>query len=321
MVEIKQKYWLYAIITFLVIISLFIIRPYISVLLFAAAIAYVLYPAHRRLSKHMRQGFSAFILTSAIFMSMVIFILYGLSFVLSRISGFYTIFSSSGDLVSRLNSVGLDRAINALISKFSDYIFSMTTKIPHYAISTFVFLIAFYYFLIRGPEIYAYLKEIIPISKLKKDKLFSDIKRHVNAIVYVQLIIGIAQGIVGGIGLFLFGYEFVVVGAIIMAVLGFIPVIGPPLFYAPVAILSIVQGNYFQGIGLLLFGIFLISTIDNIVRPFLVGKKARVHPLIVLLGLFGGVLIFGIAGILVGPIILSITVTLIKDLEKFHVIE
>ena len=321
MVEIKQKYWLYFIIAGLVITSFLIIRRYISPLLVAGAIAYILYPVHRRLSKKIRAGFSAFIITSVLFLSAMMFLVYGINFLLARIPRLYAIFSSPEEFIPQLSIIGIDNVANTLNSKVSQYVFSMASNIPHYAIAIFIFLVAFYYFLLKGPEIYKFIREIVPLSVPKKEKLFADIKRQINAIAYVQLVVGVVQGIAGGICLFLFGYDFPIVGAIIMAMLGIIPIIGPPIFYVPVAILSMAEGNYLQGLGLLLFGIFIISTIDNFIRPFLVGKKARVHPLIVIIGLFGGVIVFGVAGILVGPIILSITVTLIKDLEKFHIIE
>lgn len=321
MVEIKQKYWLYLIIIALVITSFLIIRKYISALLVAGAVAYVFYPLHKKLSKRIRAGFSAFIITSVLLLTAIIFLIYGINFLISRLPRIYAIFSSPEEIITKLNIIGIGDIATSLNARVSQYIFSMASNIPYYAISVFIFLIAFYYFLIKGPEIYKFTKRMIPLTGSKKDKLFSDVKRQVNAIVYVQLVVGIIQGIVGGIGLFLFGYEFPVLGAILMAILGIIPIIGPPIFYVPIALLSIFEGNYLQGFGLLLFGIFVISTIDNFIRPFMVGKKAQVHPLIVVLGLFGGVIVFGVAGILVGPIILSITVTLIKDLEKFHVIE
>ena len=309
-------------ITFLVILSLLIIRPYISTLLFSAAIAYVLYPLQTKLKKRINKPrLSAFLITSGIFILMVLLIIYGVNFLITRFSNLYDIVASN-DALLQIGKAGLDNQVfSGILSRVSEYIFSMTAKIPHYAISIFIFLISFYYFLLHGPEIYKYFRNILPIPSAKKEELFRDVKKQVNAILYVQLLIGIAQGILGGIGLFLFGYEFPVVGGIIMGVLGFIPVIGPPLFYIPLGLFSIAQGAYAQGIGLILFGVFVISTIDNVLRPFMVGKKAQVHPLLVLIGLFGGVLIFGVAGILVGPIILSVTITLVKDLEKFHIIE
>lgn len=321
MVEIKQKHWLYLIILLLAIVSFFVIRPYISALLFAAAVAYLLYPLQERLSKKIPEGFSSFGIIALIFVVTIIFILYGANFLLNRISNILGLVSSGGASSQIGTYLGGSNIIQEITSKVGNYVFSMTTQIPHYVISIFIFFVSLYYFLIKGPELFEFVKEIIPLAKKKKNKLFRDIKRQVNAILYIQVLIGFAQGIIGGIGLFLLGYEYAVIGGILMGVLGFIPVIGPPLFYVPVSVLSILQGDYLGGIGLLLFGILIISTIDNIVRPFAVGKKARVHPLIVLVGLFGGVAIFGVAGILVGPILLSITITLIKDLKKLKIIK
>lgn len=316
--EMKQKYWLYLLVLVFLIVSGIMVFPYISALLSAAAIAYILYPFHLKLRKKVGGMLSSLTFVSVLFVAVVSMIAYGISFLVYKFAEIQAFVYSSNDLLEKIEVIDLTSITNQVLDKFSNYIFSMSTQITHYALLLFIFFIALYYFLLHGKEIFEYINKVIPISKAKKSKLFSDIKRQINAIVYVQFILGIIQGVVGGIALYLLGYEFALFGAILMGILGIIPILGPFIFYIPVGLFSMASGDINQGIALIIVGLLVVSTVDNFLRPFMVGKRAQVHPLIVLVGLFGGIAVFGVAGILVGPIILSITLTMLKDLREFE---
>jgi len=97
-----------------------------------------------------------------------------------------------------------------------------------------------------------------------------------------------------------------------------LPFIGAPLIWFPIAILRIIEGflgksNYvYSGVGLLLWGFLLVSTIDNIIKPKIIGDRAKLHPLIVFLGIIAGLKLFGFIGIIVGPVICAIAVSIIN---------
>lgn len=319
--ELTQKHWLFLLVFGLLIISGIVIRPYISALLSAAVIAYLLYPLHNRLKKKVGNMISALFFTVGLFFGIISLIAYGITFIFYRLSAIESFITSVNDFFTRFEIIDLTLIPNQLMSRANEYILSFSTQMINYFVLLFIFFVSLYYFLLNGTEVIKFLKEILPISENKKDKLLADIKKQGYTIFYVQCFLGLIQGLVGGIVLFLLGYEFVVIGGLIMAILGVIPVLGPFAFYIPLGLFSIASGDVVQGVLLIIIGLSVVSMIDNILRPVIVGRKSQVHPLTVLLGFFGGIAVFGITGLLIGPIILSITITLIKDLKELHIIK
>ena len=136
------------------------------------------------------------------------------------------------------------------------------------------------------------------------------------SVIFGQIIIGIFQGIFTGIGLFIFKAPSPLILSIVAIFVGIIPLIGPWLVWFPVAIyLLLLSGNTFGGIGLMIYGLIIISWIDTIVRPLIVSKTAKVSSPIVLIGMVGGLFVFGILGLIIGPLILSY-ISLILEMYK-----
>ena len=97
-----------------------------------------------------------------------------------------------------------------------------------------------------------------------------------------------------------------------MAILAMFPFLGPALVWVPAGIIQIAYGNLFSGIGILAYGIAVISTIDNIIKPKIISSRSKIHPVIVLIGLIGGIKMFGIVGIIIGPLILSFLLIILR---------
>jgi len=124
------------------------------------------------------------------------------------------------------------------------------------------------------------------------------------------LLIGILQGGLAGIAFALAGIDNAVFWGTVMAVLSIIPSIGSALVWVPAAIILLVQGNVASGIGLLAFCGVVVGSLDNVLRPILVGKDTKMHELMIFFGTLGGIMMFGISGIFIGPLIASLFVTI-----------
>ena len=193
---------------------------------------------------------------------------------------------------------------------------STTQGVAGTAFFIFVMLFSFYYFLIEGPE---WLKEIKLLSPLKddyEDQIIEKFTSVTKASLKSVLVIGATQGTLGGITFALCGVGSPVFWGTIMMVISIIPVIGATIIWLPAAIINIVSGNIGAGIGILVGG-FVIMCSDNIMRPHLIGKDAKLHPLLVLFATVGGLTMFGVYGIIFGPILASICVT-IKEIYKIE---
>ena len=124
-------------------------------------------------------------------------------------------------------------------------------------------------------------------------------------------VIGIIQGTLAGIALGVAGIESAVFWGAVMTVLSIIPVIGSGLVWGPAVIYLYATGDYIAGTGLLLFCGLLVSSIDNVLRPTLVGRDTKMHELLIFFGTFGGISLFGIAGFIVGPVIAALFITVL----------
>jgi predicted PurR-regulated permease PerM len=118
-----------------------------------------------------------------------------------------------------------------------------------------------------------------------------------------SLLVALAQGALGGVIFWLLGIHAALLWAVLMAFLSLIPAIGSALVWAPVAIYFLATGAIWQGNGLILYGVIVIGLVDNLLRPFLVGKGSKLPDYIVLISTLGGIEVFGLNGFVIGPLI------------------
>ena len=130
------------------------------------------------------------------------------------------------------------------------------------------------------------------------------------------LVVGIVQGAIGGIAFAVLGIGAPVLWGTIMALLSILPAVGTALVWLPAAIFLIVSGQIFGGIALILVGVFVIGLVDNLLRPLLVGRDTRLPDYLILLATLGGLAGFGLAGIIIGPIIAAFFISVWHMAEK-----
>jgi predicted PurR-regulated permease PerM len=178
------------------------------------------------------------------------------------------------------------------------------TSLPTLVLQIFVASFIFYYFLRDGDQFVEYIKSLMPFSKEIEKKIFTYTKEITFSVIYGQIIVGIIQGIILGIGLFIFGVPNALILTIITIFVSILPIIGPFVIWVPVSVYLLSQGNTVSAIGVGFFGI-IASSIDNILRPLIVSRRTKLHSAVVLTGMIGGLFLFGILGLIIGPLILA----------------
>ncbi len=184
------------------------------------------------------------------------------------------------------------------------------TSIAGFAFWVFVMFFALYYFLIEGKRIIKKIIYLSPLSDAHEKMLVEKFVSISRATLKGMLIIGIIQGFIGGITFALTGISSPVIWGVIMAVLSVIPVLGSGLVWFPAGIIMILLGNIWQGIVVLAIGLGIISIIDNLLRPKIIGRDTQMHPLLIFFSTVGGIIVFGLAGFIIGPIIMAFFLTL-----------
>jgi len=160
------------------------------------------------------------------------------------------------------------------------------------------------FFLLRdGRALAERIREAIPLRGEQKTALFARFADVVRATVKGGILVAMAQGTLGGIAFWFLGIHAALLWAVLMAFLSLIPAIGSALVWAPVAIYFLATGAIWQGIGLILYGVLVIGLVDNLLRPFLVGKGSKLPDYVVLISTLGGIEAFGLNGFVIGPLI------------------
>ncbi len=224
---------------------------------------------------------------------------------LERIPLVNRMFPEKEELLEKVN-----QAINALGGFVADGLSSVTSGTVNFFFLSFIFLFTMYYFLIYGKE---YLNKFLFYMPLRTDQerlLLEKFTTVTRATLKGTLIIGIVQGALGAGAMALAGISNTIFWGVIMAVMSVIPAVGPAVIWLPAAVFLIIGGRVAAGVGLLLFGAIVVGNIDNLLRPRLVGKDAQLPDLMILFGTLGGLALFGMSGIIIGPIVAALFVTM-----------
>jgi predicted PurR-regulated permease PerM len=178
-----------------------------------------------------------------------------------------------------------------------------------------MFFVMFYGFR-EGQSFITYLKNLLPLEAGLKDSLFHQMRTVTQAVLYGQVLTAVIQGALGGLGLLVCGVPNALFWGAIMMITAFLPLLGTPLIWVPAGVGLIMDGSMTRGILLLIYGATIVMNIDNFLRPRLVSGRSNVHPVLILIGVLGGLRVFGFIGMLVGPLVLAILVALIKFYEQ-----
>jgi len=185
-----------------------------------------------------------------------------------------------------------------------------TLGTANFLFMTFVFLYTMYFFQMDGVKLIRKILYYLPLGSDDESLMLEKFTSVTRATLKGSLLIGILQGGLAGIAFAIAGINNAVFWGTVMAVLSIIPSIGSALIWGPACAILIIQGSIGAGVGLLIFCGLVVGSLDNVLRPILVGKDTKMHELMIFFGTLGGIMMFGIPGIFIGPLIASLFVTI-----------
>ena len=200
-----------------------------------------------------------------------------------------------------------------LVGSTSAFIFgalSATTRASAVFIFHFVILLyTMFFFLTGGPGLLAHVTSHLPLTDADKQRMLERFVSVTRATLKGTVLIGIAQGILGGLAFWAVGIEGAIFWGTVMTVLSIIPGIGGALVWVPAALILMSGGEMWRGVALAGFCGLVIGSVDNLLRPLLVGRDTQMHELLIFFSTLGGLLMFGVMGFIVGPILAALFVT------------
>ena len=163
------------------------------------------------------------------------------------------------------------------------------------------------YFLLRdGKALAARIEQAIPIDPARRASLFATFAAVIRATIKGSIIVAIVQGAIGGVVFWALGIHAALLWGVLMGFLSLLPAVGTGLIWVPVAVYLLVTGAIWQGIVLVLCGLFVIGMVDNVLRPILVGRETRIPDYVVLITTLGGLEAMGFNGLVIGPVIAAL---------------
>ncbi|PIU15884.1 hypothetical protein COT20_01095 [bacterium (Candidatus Gribaldobacteria) CG08_land_8_20_14_0_20_39_15] len=329
-----QKLFFLILVAIALVLTGFILLPYLSILALTAALAIVFTPLNNLLLKTFKQSRTITTLVSVFLILLIVLApltffgwqifqeaknLYGqtrashspvsdfMAGLQIKIQHYFPRINFNFNKIININ--GLAEQSLSWMLKHSGSLFSGFAKI---ALGFVLSIISLFYFLKDGPEIKKYLIKISPLSDQHDQLLFLKIKMAMASVLKGTLLIAIVQGIFAGLGFKIFGVPSAALWGCLTVIAALIPGLGVSLTIAPVIAYLLINGHLWSGLGMALWGIVAVGLIDNILNPRLMKKGLEIHPLLILLSVLGGIQVFGPMGFLLGPIIVSFSAALLK---------
>jgi len=211
------------------------------------------------------------------------------------------------DQLGLANFGALQERVSAGLKKGSQFLVAPAINIGQntfdFIVSLFVMLYLLFFFFRDGDNLSKRIKDAIPLRAEQKRALFDKFTVVIRATVKGNIVVALLQGALGGLIFWILGIHAALLWAVLMGVLSLLPAVGAALVWLPVAIYYLASGAVGRGVVLIAYGVLVISLVDNIVRPFLVGKDTRMPDYVVLVSTLGGIGIFGANGFVIGPMI------------------
>lgn len=334
-----MRYVVFVSVLLVVYVSFVVVRPFLNALLAGALITFIFFPVYRLIRNRLKNDTLSSLIVSAgiiVLVSLpVVLVLDNLApearFVYVRAKQRLV----TGELID-INCFGKDTALcrasaylqevvsdpsvkqplQDILGKLTSLAIEKTSSVllslPGVVLSTIVtFFISFYLFK-DGELLVRKLKGLSPLDKRHTEHIFTKFGETVYAVIYGSIIVALVQGVLGGFGFWVFGLSSPVLWGVVMTITAMIPFVGTAIVWLPAALVRIGAGStlgdevmVWQGIGLLIYGALIVSTVDNILKPKLIGERAGVHPVLVMIGVLGGLAVFGFMGFILGPLILA----------------
>jgi predicted PurR-regulated permease PerM len=320
--------------TFITVLFLYLLRPFFYPIFWAAVFASLFRPLYTRLA---RKAGSPNLAAAITLLAIVVIILLPLTLIGTLLvnESFHIYTSLSGDhspirefvdgipdlimknpYVKRLH---IDEAM--LASKFSDFarditnfIFNsfkgMTQNTVMFAAMFLVMLYALFFFIRDGEWFLQKAAHLFPLGEKREQMIYERFTSAARATLKGTLIIAFLQGSLGGLLFFAVGIEGALIWWVLMVFLAVIPGVGCSIVWFPAGLVMLFTSHIWEGVTIFIVGVFVISSVDNFLRPILVGRDIQMHPLLILFSTLGGIALFGFSGVVIGPIITALLFSL-----------
>jgi len=324
--EIKQ-FIVLLLIFILAFLAFLLLRPIIMSIIGGLILAYLFFPVHKFILKFVKERNVSAALVSLVAVLVIFVPLWFLLPILS--TQLFQLFTSaqSIDLVGFMKaafpkatdqfitqvSLSIQNGITKTLgSLFDSVVQNSFNNLPEILLQLFIVGTVFFFGLRDGEKLANFIASISPLNKNQEILIAKHFKNITDSVIYGNIIVGIIQGLFAGIGFLIFGIPHVALLTIIAIIFGILPVLGPIMVWAPLTVYLLANGQVSSAIGFLVYNAILVSGFENILRPYIVSRRTDVPTSIIFIGMIGGTMIFGLIGLLIGPLVLAYLLEILR---------
>ncbi len=332
-----SPWFLFAILVLLGVMAFRVVGVFLSYVLFGLFLAYLTFPVYAWLRARAKRpavaaGLMLVLLTVALFLPLS----FVLAALLRQVQDLLASLSAADPqaildaIAQRINSaLGLpaeassdpgSNLVNDIYDSIQDALVAWLRDMPQLLAESILGLLLMayvvYYTYVDGERALAAIRDILPLDAEQRETLFREVGHVIRGVMYGTILLSAIQAILAAIGFAIFGVPSIALWSVLVFALALLPIVGAPFIWAPWGLYLIYVGETFRGIGLLVYCALLVNGVEHLIRPKLIGRTANIHPLLVLLGVVGGLAVFGFVGFIVGPLVLSVFVTVLNLYRK-----
>jgi len=311
-----------------------ILWPFLPAIVTAGVLATLVYPVHRGVARRLGRATPAAFLSTGVVVFLVLVPLAALTGVLvdQLVAGSEFIGRRAGELLGPEGGLrewvergtgylGMDpeevtlawqQELQRAVSFLAQRGLGVLSGLGGWLLQAAVGVFTLFYLLRDGDELQEAIAWVVPLEPSRTTALLARTREVIFATVYGILVVAVAQGVLGGAAFWMVGVPAAALWGTVMGLLSLLPAVGPPFVWLPAGVILLAQGRVLDGVVLLAVGTLLISTVDNVLRALLVSDRAHLHPLVVFFSVLGGLVLFGAAGVFVGPVLFVLGLSVIS---------
>ncbi|HPL64503.1 MAG TPA: AI-2E family transporter [Syntrophales bacterium] len=331
----------FTIVTVVVVLFLYVLSPFFFPIFWAGVFAAISRPLYERMNRRKKlPNLNAGITLITVILILIIPLTIAAGLLLNESIRIYSSISEEGAGLRLTIQSYIDQIINHRVLRnldidpkfWTDRFYQGSEAVLKYIINSLrgwtqdllVFLLMFavmlyllFYFIRDGDRIRDIFFDICPLGKDRSRSLLQHFTSTARAALKGTLILGGIQGALGGLLFWFVGIQAALVWAVVMVIAAILPV-GSAIIWGPAGVILLMIGNTWQGILVLAFGTIVIGSIDNLLRPIVVGKELAMHPVLIFLSTLGGLAVFGFSGFVIGPVITSLLLAFYEMYASGH---
>jgi len=318
-----SKYFFLIVFLMLIALAVYLVWPYLITIFGSIVMTYVFYPIYKKLLVITKnKNLASFLVSLFLLLILVVPVVIIANTIIQESVGlFYQIRNLNVGIEETMqkfvaryfeDNIEIPGFISSSLSKLSISLLQRTDTfvlgLPGKIIHLFVMFFIIFFLFKDGKDLVDKIKKEIPLKDKYKKDLVTKFDDTLYATVYGLLLASFIQSILAVIGFYIFDIGSPLLLGFLIFITSMLPFLGAAFIWLPAAIIKLVVGDSFNGIGLLIYGIVIISSIDNLIKIKIIEKKSKLHPVLALLGVLGGLQLFGLSGIILGPLSLAILV-------------